>query len=98
MANGHAWRLYEEERDPVIERPFQLELYEKLIHLFHAAIILILSLLLRKTNIIWEDGYGLEIRCYGEGGQLILGPSPWKVVLLKHLLSGAERKACAERE
>ena len=67
----------------------QLQLYEKVTHFLHVETILIVSLLLRKTNIIWEDGgyarYGLEIRCYGNWGQLILGPNPWEVVLSKLL-------------
>ena len=73
----------EDEMDAAMEEFFQLEPFERVTHLLHAATILIVSLLLRKTNIIWEDGFGLEIRFYSEGGQLILGPNPWEVVLWK---------------
>ena len=73
----------EDEMDAAMEEFFQLEPFERVTHLLHAATILIVSLLLRKTNIIWEDGCGLEIRFYSEGGQLILGPNPWEVVLWK---------------
>ena len=55
----------EDEMDAAMEEFFQLEPFERVTHLLHAATILIVSLLLRKTNIIWEEGYGLEIRCYG---------------------------------
>ena len=61
--------------------------YEKVTHILHAATILIVSLLLRKTSVLWQDGFGLEIRWYDEGGQLILGPNPWTVVLMKLLMA-----------
>ena len=67
-SDGRRFLLYsyiEDERDIAFEGFSQLELYERVTHLLHAATILIVSLLLRKTNIIWEEGYGLEIRCYG---------------------------------
>ena len=86
-SDGQRFRFYEDEIDTAIF--FQLEPFERVTHVLHAATILIVSLLLRKTNIIWEDGgyarYGLEIRCYGNWGQLILGPNPWEVVHWKIL-------------
>ena len=79
--------FHQDEMDAAIEDWNQLQLYEKVTHFLHAATILIVSLLLRKTSVLGQDGLGLEIRWYDEGGQLILGPNPWTVVLMKLLMA-----------
>ena len=79
--------FHQDEMEAAQEDWNQLQLYEKVTHNLHVATILIVSLLLRKTSVLWQDGLGLEIRWYDEGGQLILGPNPWTVVLMKLLMA-----------
>ena len=77
----------EDEEETAWSQFLELEPFELVFRLLHVATVLIVSLILRKTNIIWEDGYGLEIRFYRNrigiypfrsGGQLILGnPGKW---------------------
>ena len=73
----------EDEEETTIGQFSELELFEKVIRVLHVATVLIVSLFLRKTSVIWKDGLYVSVCFYDKGGHLILGPNPWKIVLFK---------------
>ena len=46
----------EDEEETTIGQFSELELFEKVIRVLHVATVLIVSLFLRKTSVIWKDG------------------------------------------
>ena len=77
----------EDEEETAWSQFLELEPFELVFRLLHVATVLIVSLFLRKTSVIWEDGLYVSVYFYDKGGHLILGPNPWKIVLFKLVLA-----------
>ena len=77
----------EDEMETAWNQFSELELFERVIRVLHVATVLIVSLFLRKTSVIWEDGLYVSVCFYDKGGHLILGPNPWTRVLCKLVLA-----------
>ena len=77
----------EDEEETAWSQFLELEPFKLMIRILHGATALIISLFLRKTSVIWEDGLYVSVYFYDKGGHLILGPNPWKIVLFKLVLA-----------